>query len=41
MAEQMLPMVHGENFWMLGPVLGFMIYNPPASQVVELRGQHC
>jgi hypothetical protein len=40
-AEQMLPTVQGENFWMLVPVLGFMMYCPPASQVVELKGQHC
>jgi hypothetical protein len=41
MAEQILPIVQGENFWMLVPVLGFMIYAPPASQVVALKGQHC
>jgi len=40
-AEQMLPMEQGLKSAMPSPVEGFMMYLEPASQVVELRGQHC
>lgn len=37
----MFPILQGENCVMPLEVLGFMMYAPPASQVVLLRGQHC
>jgi hypothetical protein len=40
-AEQMLPIVHGENDVTPSPVDGFMMNCPPASHVELLRGQHC
>ena len=39
-AEQMFPMVQGENVFAFGEVDGFMIKSPPAGQTEEEKGQH-
>jgi hypothetical protein len=41
MAEQMFPIEQGENWVIELPVDGFIRNFWPASQTVELRGQHC
>jgi hypothetical protein len=40
-AEQMFPIEHAEKRVMPLAVEGFMMNPSPASQVLELRGQHC
>lgn len=40
MAEQILPMVHGEKVVMLGSAKGFMMYLALALQVLADSGQH-
>jgi nitrate reductase NapE component len=41
MAEQMFPIVQSENLVMVLLAYGFMMYFASASQVDEVRGQHC
>lgn len=41
MAEQILPMEQAEKRSIPWAVDGFMMNLSPASQVLELRGQHC
>jgi hypothetical protein len=35
----MLPTVHGENEFSDADVVGFIMYDPPALQLLELKGQ--
>ena len=41
MAEQMLPILQGENLVIPVPVEGFMTKPPPDGQEVVESGQHC